>query len=192
MRYKVTCMNNASLFLSFFTGGKATVPGKAEVVGGFDIQRYTGKWYEIARLDHSFERGLINASATYSIMDGGLIKLLNQGYNPEKQMWRKAEGKAKFATKPQIGQFLLAFFGPFYASYNIIALDKADYNYALVCGFSLKFLWIIARQTTLPENITGELIEKAKAAGFDTDQLVYVKHDPSITDPHDFSRFSVK
>ncbi len=185
-------MSNASLFLSFLTGGKATVPGKAKVIGDFDIKRYAGQWYEIARLDHSFESGLINASATYNLMDNGLIKILNQGYNPEKRMWRKAIGKAKFASRPQIGQLLVSFFGPYFTSYNIIELDKADYNYALVCGSNLTFLWIIARQTSLPENITAQLVEKAKEAGFDTDKLVYVQHDPCVPEPQDFSRFSTK
>jgi apolipoprotein D and lipocalin family protein len=119
-----------TLFLSACTG----TPDGVKVVTGFEADKYLGTWYEIARLDHSFERGLEKVTATYSKREDGGIKVINRGYNPVKQEWKEAEGKAYFVETPDIGKLKVSFFGPFYGGYNIIELDKSYYNYAMGVG----------------------------------------------------------
>ena len=152
------------------------VPEGTEPINGFELNRYLGKWYEIARLDHSFERGLIKVTADYSLRDDGGIKVINRGFNPDKNEWEEATGKAYFADKPDVGQLKVSFFGPFYGAYNILELDKSAYLYALVAGPDRSYLWILARSPELEQTIIDQLVQKAKLLGFPTDELIYVKH----------------
>lgn len=151
------------------------MPKGLKPVDGFDVNRYVGTWYEIARLDQRFERGLDNISAHYSLADDGGLKVLNQGRQQETGEWRKAEGKAYFIDQPTVGRLKVSFFGPFYGSYNIIALDKENYHYAMVTGRDRSYLWILAKTKTLPKEILDALIENAKSQGFDTGKLIWVK-----------------
>jgi apolipoprotein D and lipocalin family protein len=98
-------------------------PEGVEVVTDFELDRYLGTWYEIARLDHSFERGLSNVTANYSMRDDGGVKVVNRGFNTEKSEWDEATGKAYFVGESDIGQLKVSFFGPFYGGYNIVELD---------------------------------------------------------------------
>jgi len=152
------------------------IPEGLQAVDGFEVNRYLGTWYEIARLDHRFERGLENISATYSMNDDGSIDVTNQGWNSETGEWQKAEGKAYFVESPEKGRLKVSFFGPFYAGYNIIALDKANYSYALVAGSDKSNLWILARGKVLPKEILDGLVRQAKSWGFATDKLIFTKH----------------
>ena len=156
--------------------GCVGAPEHVQPVAGFELQRYLGTWYEIARLDHSFERGLEQVTATYSLRDDGGVKVVNKGFNPSKDQWKEAEGKAYFVGEPDIGQLKVSFFGPFYGGYNIIELDKENYQYSLVCGPDLSYLWILARTPQLDKSIVDRLITKAKELGFATEQLIFVKH----------------
>lgn len=151
------------------------VPGQVKPVSNFELERYLGTWYEIARLDHSFERGLEQVTASYSLRDDGGVKVINRGFDTDKGRWDKAVGKAYLVGEPNLGQLKVSFFGPFYGGYNVIALDE-DYQYAMVCGPSLSYLWILARSPDLDADILQTLIAKAKSLGFATDQLIYVKH----------------
>ena len=103
------------------------IPKVAEPVKGFSLDQYLGTWYEVASMDHKFERGLSNVTAEYSMRDDGGVRVLNRGYNAAKGEWDEAEGKAYFISDTATGQLKVSFFGPFYASYNIIALDKVAY-----------------------------------------------------------------
>ena len=157
------------------------VPDNVKVVERVNASQYLGTWYEIARLDHSFERGLENITATYSLKDDGGIKVLNRGFNVAKNEWKEAEGKAYFvdapnADKSNTGKLKVSFFGPFYGAYNIIALD-ANYQHVMICGPDKSYLWILSHTPQLAEPIKQELIAKAKAYGFATDTLIFVKHD---------------
>ena len=152
-------------------------PKDVEPISGFELDRYLGKWYEIARLDHSFERGLKRVTAEYSLRDDGGIKVINRGYNPDKNEWNEAIGKAYFVEEPHIGQLKVSFFGPFYGGYNILALDKASYQYALVAGPSRSYLWILARSPNLDTLPVEQLVRKAQQMGFPVDDLIYVSHD---------------
>jgi apolipoprotein D and lipocalin family protein len=162
----------ASLLLSGCLG----MPEKVTPVTNFDLQRYLGKWYEIARLDHSFERGLQQITAEYSLREDGGVKVLNRGYSEDKQEWKEAEGKAYFVGDPGEGYLKVSFFGPFYGSYVIFELDREDYQYAFISGPDLSYLWLLSRQPVLPPEIIDRFIEKASELGFDTEELIFVEH----------------
>ena len=160
------------LVLASLLGCTGTPSGLSPVTD-FDLNRYLGHWYEIARLDHSFERGLSEVTATYSLNQDGSVKVLNRGYDANKQEWKEAQGKAWFVSAPSIGHFKVSFFGPFYGGYNVLILDKA-YQYALVSGPDRDYLWILARTPQLPEATYKRLVEQAKQMGFATAQLLRV------------------
>jgi apolipoprotein D and lipocalin family protein len=154
----------------------STIPKGITAVHQFDKSKYLGKWYEIARLDFKFERNLNNTTAEYSINTNGTIKVLNKGYDTTTQKWKSATGKAKFVKEVNIGMLKVSFFGPFYSGYNVIAIDK-EYKYALIAGKNLKYLWILSRDTTLPEDAKEKYLQLAQKVGYKTDDLVWVKHD---------------
>nr|WP_317041400.1 lipocalin family protein [Flavobacterium chungangense] len=142
----------------------------------FDSAKYLGKWYEIARLDHKWERGLDNVTAEYTLNEDKTIKVDNKGYDFKKGKWQQSIGKAKFVGKENIGMLKVSFFGPFYSGYNVIAIDE-DYKYALVAGESLKYMWILSRERTIPENVKAEFLKKAQEIGYKTSDLVWVTQD---------------
>ena len=150
--------------------GCVAVPEGLSVVQNFDASRYTGKWYEIVRLDHSFERGLSQVSATYSANPDGTIKVVNRGYNAAKAKWQEAEGLAKFVEGKNIGALKVSFFGPFYGGYNIIELDP-DYQWSLIAGPDRSYLWLLSRTPTLPAATREQLIARAKELGFAVEKL---------------------
>jgi len=154
----------------------ATIPNGAVAVKPFDKERYLGKWYEIARKDFKYERDLSNTTAEYSLNDNGTIKVDNQGYNTKKGHWTQAIGKAKFVREENIAKLKVSFFGPFYSGYNVIAIDD-EYRYALVAGESLKYLWILAREIDIPVEIKDKYLKIAEEIGYNTTDLIWVKHD---------------
>ncbi|PVH25278.1 lipocalin family protein [Sphingobacterium corticibacter] len=154
------------------------IPKTATPVSSFEVDRYLGTWYEIARLDHKFEKGLSHVTATYSTNDDGSIKVLNKGYNKEEKEWKSAEGKAKFRGEPTTAALKVSFFGPFYAGYNVIALDK-DYRHALVAGKNFDYLWILSRETTIPEEVKVDYLRLALEVGYDIEDLLWVDQDPA-------------
>ena len=152
-------------------------PDGVDTVSGFELSRYLGTWYEIARLDHSFERGLSNVTATYSLRDDGGVKVINRGYNDEDQEWDEAEGKAYFVGDEDVGQLKVSFFGPFYGGYNVIELDKEGYQYSLVAGPDRSYLWILSRTPEMNPEVLQTLVAKARDLGFATDELIMVEHE---------------
>ncbi|MBN2056366.1 lipocalin family protein [bacterium] len=157
-------------------GGCLGMPETVSPVDGFDLDRYLGKWYEIARLDHSFERGLEKVSAEYTLREGGGITVRNRGYSREKNKWREASGKAFFARTPGEGYLKVSFFGPFYGSYVIFELDKENYQYAFVCGPDTSYLWLLSRTPVIDEKLKTRFIERTRELGFDTGRLIFVNH----------------
>lgn len=153
-----------------------TIPDGAVAVRPFDSEKYLGRWYEIARIDFKYEKDLNNTTAEYSLKEDGSIKVDNKGYNTKKQEWEQAIGKAKFVASDSVASLKVSFFGPFYSGYNVVAID-ADYTYALVAGESLEYLWILSRQTTIPEDIKQDYLELATSIGYDTDRLLWVEHN---------------
>ena len=162
-----------AIFLSACTGA----PEGVEPVSGFELDRYLGTWYEIARLDHSFERGLSNITANYSLRDDGGVRVINRGYNMEDGEWDEAEGKAYFVGDEDVGQLKVSFFGPFYGGYNVIELDKEGYQYSLVAGPDRSYLWILARSPDLDDAILERLLAKAGELGFPVGELIMVDHE---------------
>lgn len=143
-------------------------------VTGFALERYLGRWYEVARLNHWFEQGLEEVTAEYSLREDGQVRVINRGYDPRSGRWKTIEGRAKFAGNPHVGALKVAFFGPFFADYNIIALDE-HYQFALVTGPSRRYLWILSREPELAPDILRELKDRATAQGFAVNELIDVR-----------------
>lgn len=165
-----------SMLLTVLLIGCVKKPENVTPVTNFEASKYLGKWYEIARLDHSFERGLSNVTAQYNARDDGGINVLNRGYNAEKNKWEDAEGKAYFVESPDIGYLKVSFFGPMYGAYIVFDLDP-QYQYSLVSGPDKSYLWILSRTPNMDEAIKKRLVDKAQALGYDTSKLIYVAHD---------------
>lgn len=164
-----------SLSAVLLLGGCSTgLPPGVTPVQGFELQRYLGKWYEIARLDHSFERGLERVTAEYSLRDDGGVRVVNRGYDPASGTWKEAEGKAYFMRGPDVGYLKVSFFGPFYGAYVIFELDHEGYEYAFVSGPDTSYLWLLARSPTVDDDLIRRFVEAAGARGFDTDALIFV------------------
>jgi len=170
----VRCVFTFSVLLA---SGCIDIPDNVKPVDDFELKRYLGKWYEIARLDHSFERGLSNVTAEYSLREDGGVRVINRGFSDENGAWEESEGKAYFVKEPDKGFLKVSFFGPFYGSYIVFHLDKKDYQYALVSGPDTSFLWILSREPVLGESLKESLLKKAEASGFDASGLIFVEHD---------------
>lgn len=174
-KYIAPVLLGAGIALVLYSCGPA-IPDKAVAVTNFDKAKYLGKWYEIARLDFKYEKGLNNVTAQYTLNDNGTIKVDNRGYDVKKDKWEQSIGKARFVKKDNVGMLKVSFFGPFYSGYNVIAIDK-DYKYALVVGESLKYMWILSRETTIPESIKANYLIKAQEIGYNISDLVWVEHN---------------
>ncbi len=152
------------------------LPDNVDVVTEFELSRYLGTWYEIARLDHRFERGMSGVTANYSLREDGGVKVVNRGYKISERQWQEATGKAYFVGASDTGHLKVSFFGPFYGGYNIMELDKDDYQYALVSGPNRNYLWILARSPNLDQTTLDSLVDKARSLNFPTDELIFVDH----------------
>ncbi|MGQ7947552.1 lipocalin family protein [Flavobacterium sp. WC2509] len=150
-------------------------PENAAAITPFYKEKYLGKWYEIARLDFKYEKDLNNTTAEYSINEDGTIKVFNRGYNVKKNEWEQSTGKAKFVGNENVAELKVSFFGPFYSGYNVIAIDS-DYKYALVAGESLKYLWILSRDKTIPNDIKENYLKIAEKIGYQTSDLIWAEH----------------
>ena len=171
-----------ALILSLTLAACATAPPEGvRPVTSFDINRYLGRWYEIARLDHSFERGMSDVSATYQLQDDGSVKVINRGYDTQRQAWKEAIGRALFIGDSGTASLKVSFFGPFYGGYHVIALDQQDYRWALVSGPDRGYLWILARDKTLPAEVREQLVSQARTLGFATDKLIWVEQQRTDT-----------
>jgi apolipoprotein D and lipocalin family protein len=145
-------------------------------VNQLDLERYMGTWYEIARFDHSFERGLTGVTATYELKPDGKISVINQGYkiSPDGKR-RKAVGKAKQPNLADPGKLKVSFFLFFYTDYFILELDE-NYQWALIGSSSDKYLWILSRTPLIGEEVLNIILQKARLRGYDTGKLIRVEH----------------
>lgn len=144
-----------------------------------DMSRYLGDWYEIARYDHPFERGLTEVRTTYSLRDDGLIEVYNRGRHGRKGKMSGIRGKAK--TTDQSGRLRVSFFWIFYSDYNIMELGD-DYEWAVIGGRSPKRLWILSRTPQLPAEQLNRILQKIERRGYTTTPLIYVEH-PHVEHP---------
>lgn len=156
------------------TGCSVSVPGNIEVVRPFDVERYLGQWYEIARLDHSFEKNMNQVSATYSLNEDGSIKVLNRGYDTRNERWKEAVGRAEFVGSRDAGALKVSFFGPFYGGYFITDLDQKNYRWVMIVGNDLDYFWILSRDKTLDPALKARLLQRAKSLGIATDEIIWV------------------
>ena len=163
-----------------FLAGCTGRPHGIKPVSPFDINRYQGVWYEIMRLDHSFERGLTNVTATYDLRDDGTVGVLNRGFDRKKCRWKEADGTAKFQGEKTVASLSVTFFWPFAGGYHVFALDQENYVYALVAGPSHDYLWVLARRPDLPVEIRNDLVAKARVYGFPADDLILVDHSREV------------
>lgn len=166
------------IVLALFLASCGSMPDNIKPVSDFELDRYMGKWYEIARLDHRFERGLENVTATYSIMDDGTVKVANRGLSATSKEWNDAIGKARFAGDSNIGHLEVSFFGPFYGPYVIFDLDesKENYQYAFVAS-SEKYLWFLSRTPTVSDEIKDKFLNAAQASGYNIEELIFVNQE---------------
>ncbi len=154
----------------------SNIPEGVKAVQQFDKEKYLGKWYEIARIDFRYEKDLNNTTADYSLNNDGSIKVVNRGFNYKTMKWQQAVGRAKFAGNDNVGMLKVSFFGPFYSGYNVMAIDPG-YKYALVAGKNLSYLWILSRDTTIPENVKQDYLKTAENYGFKTSSLLWIEHN---------------
>ncbi len=165
------------LTLPLLLTGCLGMPDGVKPVTGFELDRYLGTWYEVARLDHSFERGMSNVTAQYSFRDDGGVQVINRGYSGKKGEWDQAEGKAFFVGDESEGYLKVSFFGPFYGSYVIFELDQDNYQYAFISGPDSSYLWLLSRTPDVSDQIRQRFESQAASLGFDLDELIWVSHE---------------
>ncbi|UCD34844.1 MAG: lipocalin family protein [Nitrospiraceae bacterium] len=163
--------------LSLLLTGCLGHPETVKPISDFNLEKYLGRWYEIARLDHSFERGLEKVTAEYSLREDGGVRVKNRGYSVSKSEWNEAVGKAFFVRGSDEGYLKVSFFGPFYGSYVIFELDKERYQYAFVSGPDESYLWLLSRTPTVSEELKERFAGKAKELGFETRDLIWVNQE---------------
>ncbi|SMC45047.1 lipocalin family protein [Moheibacter sediminis] len=147
-----------------------------DIVQNFNVKKYAGKWYEIARLDFKWEKGLSKVTAEYTLNEDGSIKVDNKGFHAEDNEWRQSIGKAKFVNEANEGALKVSFFGPFYSGYNVVKIDD-EYKYVLVFGESLDNMWILSREKTIPEEIKDLYTLIAAKSGYKINELVWTAQD---------------
>ncbi|MDY0191639.1 MAG: lipocalin family protein [Desulfuromonas sp.] len=153
------------------------MPQAVQPVKDFNLTKYLGKWYEIARLDHSFERGLTQVSAEYSLRSDGGVRVINRGFSAENQEWKEVEGKAYFVNDANEGYLKVSFFGPFYGSYVVFELEQKNYAYAFVSGPNNDYLWLLSRTATVNPEVIEKFKTRSQDLGFDIAQLIYVQQE---------------
>ncbi|WP_246036932.1 lipocalin family protein [Thalassotalea litorea] len=171
-----------SLVLLFNITSCTSIPQGVEPVKGFELSRYLGTWYEVARLDHSFERGLEQVTARYSLDDNGDVVVENKGFDSVDREWSSAEGKAKFVGSENTGHLKVSFFGPFYSSYVISHLKESStdgqeaYQTAYVIGYETDYVWMLSRTPAVTKAEKQDFIRHVEALGVDADELIWVQH----------------
>ena len=178
MNHQITRTLHRLLFAGALVvlAGCVGVPEGITPVSGFDESRYLGTWYEVARLDHSFERGMNDVTATYALREDGGIDVRNRGYREDEGEWDEASGRAYFVEDRQTGYLKVSFFGPFYGAYVVFGLDKEDYGHAFVAGPNRDYLWLLARTPEVDEAVMAQFLDRAGELGFDTDALIFPSH----------------
>lgn len=161
---------------------RRTIPRKAVAINPFEIDRFLGKWYEVARLDYKFDRNIMNTSVDFSLKPNGNLRVVKRWYNYYKKRKEINIGMAKFAGPIYEAKMLLSFRKPLYFGYNVIGIDE-DYKYALVVGEDLRHLWLLSREHTIPEDIRRAFIHKASLIGYDISKLIWVDQNETLDCP---------
>lgn len=164
----------AFAFILLLTACSAKTPEHVKPVSDFEGQRYLGTWYEIARIDSRFEKGLSRVTAAYSARDDGGITVVNRGYEAASGQWKESVGKAFFVDGKDKGHLKVSFFGPFYGAYVVFELEREGYQYALISGPDTSYFWLLSRTPTMDAKLREELINKAVAKGFRREDILLV------------------
>ena len=166
--------NYLAIIMCLFCLGGCRVQSQVDnsVSGDLQLEKYLGEWYEIARFDHKFERGMQFCKAQYTLRDDGKVAVLNTGIKDGKP--KEANGKAKLTDNPRI--LRVSFFGPFYGDYRIILLDP-DYQWVLIGGSNAKYLWILSRASKLTDEVKQTLLAEATKRGYDVTKLIWVEQE---------------
>jgi apolipoprotein D and lipocalin family protein len=159
--------------------GCTGLPDGIEPVSDLDLERYKGTWYEIARLDHSFEQGLSGVTAQYSLNPDGSVRVINRGYSAEEGSWQEADGRAVPVEDAAEGHLKVSFFGPFYASYVVFRLDD-EYQTAYVTGYNRDYLWLLSRSPVVSNEAIEEFRAIVQALGFDLTELIMVDQSRNL------------
>ncbi len=165
------------ILMASLTGCSMGPPKGVSPVTSFDVSRYTGVWFEIARLDHRFERGLTDIHATYKDGEDGSLTVINRGFSSESNTWQEAVGRAFFLKDKTVGSLKVSFFGPFYGGYHVVALDQKDYRWSLVMGPDRDYFWILARDRHLSPSLKAELLSRVRGLGISEDQLIWTPQE---------------
>lgn len=165
------------LIVPFSLVGCTDIPKGIQPVDDFKINHYLGTWYEIARLDHVFEKDLVNVTAEYTLRKDGGINVINRGLSTKDKQWKEAEGRAYFVGDNKKGHLKVSFFGPFYSSYVIFKLDKESYQYAFVSGYNQEYLWLLARSPRVSKEVIDDFIMISESSGFNTKNIIMIRHD---------------
>jgi apolipoprotein D and lipocalin family protein len=152
-------------------------PETVQPVNDFEIQKYLGKWYEIARFDHSFERGLESVTAEYSLREDGGVRIKNRGFSAKNKKWKESVGKAYFVENKELGYLKVSFFGPFYGSYVIFELDKLNYQYAFVTSSNKSYVWLLSREPQVSEKLKERFKNELRDKNYDPTKLIWVKQE---------------
>ena len=162
-----------AIMSALLLAGCTSLPEGIEPVADFDLDGYLGKWYEVARTDNRFERGLQQVTAEYSLREDGGVRVLNRGFSTEDNEWKEIEGKAYFARGDDEGFLKVSFFGPFYAGYCVFELDPAG-QYAFVCGSSRKYLWLLSRKPTVGDRVWKKFQNRGSELGFEMGDVLRI------------------
>lgn len=154
----------------YFASCSSTSTVNNSTVQSLDLNRFMGRWYEIARFDHKFERDMQQVTTMYAIQDNGRVKVINQGLKNGK--WETSEGKGKLTTTP--GLMRVSFWGPFYSDYRVMMLAP-DYSYALIGGDDDKYLWILSRTPKMHQDTLDLILREAQRRGYNTNNLIWVQ-----------------
>ncbi len=166
------------LLVSFlFAGCSTTLAPDVVPVSNFQADRYLGKWYEVARIDNRFEKGLSQVTAQYTRREDGGIDVVNRGYKAKDEKWKDAVGKAYFVDGPDKGHLKVSFFGPFYGPYVVFDLDS-EYQHSFVTNHNKKYLWLLSRNPKLPQSVKDRFELKVKEMNFNTEKLIWVDQTP--------------
>lgn len=162
------------IFCGIFSVEISGQPNNLQPVNNFDLTKYLGKWYEIGRYDHSFERGLDEVTAEYSLRKDNKVRVLNSGQRENADHRKSNEGYAVFVDKTDVGELKVTFFWPFFGLYRIAELGE-NYDYAVVVGEDFDYLWILSRTPKMEPAKLNAILERLKSWGFDLAKIYWIK-----------------
>ncbi len=159
-----------------YKAGNPQIPDIVTPVTNFELSRYLGKWFEVARVENRFEKGLIKTTAEYTLNGDDTVNVLNSGLVESTGRHKRASGTAVFVRGKDEGALKVSFFRPFYGGYNIVDLDE-DYQWAIIVGSSPKYFWVLSRTTEVSEELSARAIKVASEVGIVPHNIKWVQQN---------------